>query len=118
MSSQAESAAKLILEASFTLEGSYTRLCLTSQLWGLDSFGGLLGSVEGVVYSDCLWFKLWEIGALLRVRLQGWGRLGEALAQHEDVPLFVFGGIDGEDVEVEVVRPPPEILGGARGPCT
>ena len=45
-----------------------------------------------------------EIGALLRVRLQGWGRLGEALAQHEDVPLFVFGGIDGEDVEVEVVR--------------
>ena len=45
-----------------------------------------------------------EIGALLRVRLQGWGRLGEALAQYEDVPLFVFGGIDGEDVEVEVVR--------------
>ena len=45
-----------------------------------------------------------EIGALLRVRLQGWGRLGEALAQHENVPLFVFGGIDGEDVEVEVVR--------------
>ena len=45
-----------------------------------------------------------EIAARLRVRLQGWGRLGEALAQHDDLPLFVFGGIDGEEVEVEVVR--------------
>ena len=45
-----------------------------------------------------------EIGERVRVRLNGWGRLGEALAQHEDVPLFVFGGIDGEEVEVEVVR--------------
>ena len=45
-----------------------------------------------------------EIGARLRVRLQGWGRLGEALAQHDDLPIFVFGGIDGEEVEVEVVR--------------
>ena len=45
-----------------------------------------------------------EIGQRVRVRLNGWGRLGEALAQHEDVPLFVFGGIDGEEVEAEVVR--------------
>ena len=45
-----------------------------------------------------------EIGARFRVRLNGWGRLGEALAQHEDVPLFVFGGIDGEEVEAEIVR--------------
>ena len=45
-----------------------------------------------------------EIGQRMRVRLEGWGRLGEALAQHEDVPLFVFGGIDGEEVEAEVVR--------------
>ncbi len=38
------------------------------------------------------------------MRLQGWGRLGEALAQHDDIPLFVFGGIDGEEVEAEIVR--------------
>ena len=45
-----------------------------------------------------------EIGTRLRVRLEGWGRLGEALARHEDVPIFVFGGIDGEEVEAEIVR--------------
>ena len=45
-----------------------------------------------------------EIGERLRVRLDGWGRLGEGLAQHEGVPVFVFGGIDGEEVEAEVVR--------------
>ena len=45
-----------------------------------------------------------EIGERLRVRLEGWGRLGEALALHEDVPIFVFGGIDGEEVEAEIVR--------------
>ena len=45
-----------------------------------------------------------EIGERLRVRLDGWGRLGEGMAQHEGVPVFVFGGIDGEEVEAEVVR--------------
>ena len=45
-----------------------------------------------------------EIGTRFRVRLEGWGRLGEALARHEDVPIFVFGGIDGEEVEAEIVR--------------
>ena len=39
----------------------------------------------------------------LRLRLEGWGRLGEALAYHDDQPVFVFGGIPGEEVEVEVL---------------
>ena len=57
-----------------------------------------------MVYSDYLMVQAVEIGSRLRVRLQGWGRLGEALAQHDDIPLFVFGGIDGEEVEAEIVR--------------
>ena len=36
--------------------------------------------------------------------MEGWGRLGEALAQHDGQPVFVFGGIPGEEVEVEVIR--------------
>ena len=42
--------------------------------------------------------------ALLTLRLEGMGRLGEALAQHDGRPVFVFGGIPGEGVLAEVVR--------------
>ena len=45
-----------------------------------------------------------ETGTRLRLRLEGWGRLGEAMAQHEGQPVFVFGGIEGEEVEAEVIR--------------
>jgi len=42
--------------------------------------------------------------ALLTLKLDSMGRLGEALAQHESRPVFVFGGIPGEEVLAEVVR--------------
>ena len=41
---------------------------------------------------------------LLRLKLSGWGRLGEALAEHDGKKVFVFGGISGEDVIVEVIK--------------
>ncbi len=41
---------------------------------------------------------------LLRLELKGLGRLGEALAEDEGKPVFVFGGIPGETVEAEVVH--------------
>ena len=44
------------------------------------------------------------VGSRLRLRLEGWGRLGEALAHHDGQMVFVFGGIPGEEVEVEVIR--------------
>jgi 23S rRNA (uracil1939-C5)-methyltransferase len=44
------------------------------------------------------------VGSRLRLQLEGWGRLGEALAHHEGQMVFVFGGIPGEEVEVEVIR--------------
>ncbi|MFQ5860735.1 MAG: 23S rRNA (uracil(1939)-C(5))-methyltransferase RlmD [Dehalococcoidia bacterium] len=40
----------------------------------------------------------------LRLSLTGLGRLGEAMAEYDGKPVFVFGGIPGEEVEVEVVR--------------
>ena len=43
-------------------------------------------------------------GDLLELALESWGRLGEAMARHEDTPVFVFGGIPGEKVTAEVVR--------------
>ena len=56
-----------------------------------------------------------EIGERLRVRLDGWGRLGEGLGQHEGVPVFVFGGIDGEEVEAEGGAATQAVSGGAGG---
>ena len=43
-------------------------------------------------------------GDRLDLTLESWGRLGEAMARHEDVPVFVLGGIPGERVTAEVVR--------------
>jgi len=45
-----------------------------------------------------------ERSALLNLKLDGMGRLGEALARHNDNRVFVFGGIPGEEVLAEVVR--------------
>ena len=45
-----------------------------------------------------------EQGQRLRLVLEAMGRLGDTLAQHEGKPVFVIGGIPGEEVEVEVVR--------------
>lgn len=45
-----------------------------------------------------------ERGRRLQVALEGMGRLGEAMAEVDGKPVFVFGGIPGEEVEVEVIR--------------
>ena len=45
-----------------------------------------------------------ERSQLLRLELEGMGRLGEALAYLGDKPVFVFGGIAGEEVDVEIIR--------------
>ena len=47
---------------------------------------------------------LLERGQRLRLVLESMGRLGDAVAHHEGSPVFVFGGIPGEEVVVEVVR--------------
>jgi len=41
-------------------------------------------------------------GHTVTVRFTGWGRLGEALAEVDDKPLFTFGGIPGEEAVVEI----------------
>ena len=41
---------------------------------------------------------------LLTLTLDGLGRLGEALAEVNGKPVYVFGGIPGETVVAEVVR--------------
>ncbi|MCH7607927.1 MAG: SAM-dependent methyltransferase, partial [Chloroflexi bacterium] len=41
---------------------------------------------------------------VLRLDLSGMGRLGEALAQVDGKPVYVFGGISGERVVAEVLR--------------
>ncbi len=43
------------------------------------------------------------VGERLRVRLEDWGRLGEAVAHFDGKTIFVFGGIPGEDVVAEVI---------------
>ena len=45
-----------------------------------------------------------ERGQRLRLTLTGEGLLGEALSEVNGKPVFVFGGIAGEEVEVEVIR--------------
>ena len=41
---------------------------------------------------------------LLTLKLDGLGRLGEALAEVDGKPVYVFGGIPGETVVAEVIR--------------
>ncbi len=43
------------------------------------------------------------VGQKLRLRLDSWGRLGEAMARVDGRPIFVAGGIPGEEVIAEVV---------------
>ena len=43
-------------------------------------------------------------GELLTLDLVSWGRLGEAMADYEGRPVFVFGGIPGERVVAQVLR--------------
>ncbi len=43
-------------------------------------------------------------GTFLQLKLDGYGRLGEALSLHEGTRVFVFGGISGEEVVAEVVN--------------
>ena len=44
-----------------------------------------------------------ERGQRLRLKLSGMGRLGEAMAEAEGKPIFVFGGIPGEEVTAEII---------------
>lgn len=43
-------------------------------------------------------------GDQIRLVLDGMGRLGEAMASVEGKPVFVFGGLAGEEVMVEIIR--------------
>ena len=43
-------------------------------------------------------------GECLRLSLEGWGRLGEALARHDGMEVRVLGGIPGEEVVAEVIK--------------
>ena len=43
-------------------------------------------------------------GDHVELTLGSWGRLGEAMARHDNEPVFVLGGIPGERVMAEVVR--------------
>ncbi len=45
-----------------------------------------------------------ERGQHVKLTLDGMGRLGEAMAMLDDKPVFVFGGIPGEEVVAEVIR--------------
>ena len=44
------------------------------------------------------------VGQRLDLSLVSWGRLGEAMAYHNEQEVFVLGGIPGEKVTAEVVR--------------
>ena len=44
------------------------------------------------------------VGQRLELSLKSWGRLGEAMANHEGQDVFVLGGIPGERVVAEVIR--------------
>ncbi len=59
--------------------------------------GGALGYSCAVAQDDLK-------GQRLRLSPVGWGKLGDALAYHGDTKVMVFGGIPGEEVEVEVVK--------------
>ena len=43
------------------------------------------------------------IGRQIELRLESWGRLGEAMASYEGQDVFVLGGIPGENVLAEIV---------------
>ena len=43
-------------------------------------------------------------GDHITLTLTSWGRLGEAMAQHEELDVFVLGGIPGEKVTAEILR--------------
>ena len=45
-----------------------------------------------------------EHGQRITLQLDGMGRLGEAIASIDGKPVFVFGGLPGEKVEVEIIR--------------
>lgn len=45
-----------------------------------------------------------ERGQRLPLVLEAMGRLGDTLAQHQGKPVFVIGGIPGEEVVAEVIR--------------
>ncbi|MEE9262604.1 MAG: 23S rRNA (uracil(1939)-C(5))-methyltransferase RlmD, partial [Dehalococcoidia bacterium] len=44
------------------------------------------------------------VGQRVRLRLESWGRLGEATAHIDGLQAFVFGGIPGEEVVAEVIQ--------------
>ena len=44
------------------------------------------------------------VGQRIKLTLESWGRLGEAMAHYEGNDVFVLGGIPGEEALVEIVR--------------
>ena len=49
-------------------------------------------------------------GECLRLSLEGWGRLGEAVAWYDGTEVLVFGGIPGEEVIAEVIKQPRQYI--------
>ena len=45
-----------------------------------------------------------QLGGRVTLTPHSWGRLGEAMAAYEGRPVFVFGGIPGEECEAEIVK--------------
>ena len=45
-----------------------------------------------------------QIGDLVTLTPHSWGRLGEAMAAYDGRPVFVFGGIPGEECAAEIVK--------------
>ena len=45
-----------------------------------------------------------QLGDRVRLTPHSWGRLGEAMASFQGRPVFVFGGIPGEECEAEIVK--------------
>ena len=62
-----------------------------------------LGLTDTLGYSGAVAHELVK-GQRLRLTPVGWGKLGDAIACQGDTKVMVFGGIPGEEVEVEVVR--------------
>jgi len=62
------------------------------------------GEVQGVALSTTSLPTRLARGERVTLSLVAWGRLGEALAQHQGMDVFVLGGIPGEKVEAEIVR--------------